>query len=490
MNRREFLLGSLAAGAVLRSPWAWSRSKQVGKSTRPNILMVAIDDLKPWIGPHGFTAAHTPTFDKLARRGLFFDRAYCAAPACSPSRAAVFTGLAPHMSGTYSNRDSWRVKTPHVVTFPRLLREAGYFTAGFGKLFHVPSQDDPHAWSHRQHYHLYHQRGAPLNAPKSIYRRAGSRFDWAALDISVEDMDDHKQVNRAVAAMKRRHDSPWFVAVGLFRPHLPWYAPKEFFDLYPLDKVPLPPTLSHDLDDVPRIGRQWTKRFEDKVIKDGGLWREAVQAYLASISYADYELGRLLRETPSDTVVILWSDHGWHLGSKNHWHKYTLWEEASRSVFAMAGPGIASNRHCPRTVSLNDIYPTICEMCGLSAPHELAGRSTVPLLKNPTSDWNRPALTTWLRGNHSVRSERFRYIRYRDGGQELYDHAVDPNEWYNLAGTHDAQPIIAAHARWLPHERVHRGMRVASKHRHKRRRKHKRPWVNLRGNRRALRSVQ
>lgn len=452
MRRRDFLWGAAAtaAGTGLCAPWSWAKRKRVGKSTRPNILMVSIDDMKPWIGPQGFAEAHTPTFDELAKRGLLFARAYCAAPACSPSRAAVFTGLAPHTSGTYNNGHSWREKTPNVVTFPRLIRESGYFTAGFGKLFHIPSHDDRRAWDHRRHYNLHRMPGAPLSAPKGIYRRSGSRFDWAALDISVEEMDDHKQVNRAVRAMKRRHEGPWFVAVGLFRPHLPWYAPKRFFDLYPPDQVPMPVTHPEDLDDVPKMGRRFAKTVEHDIIEDAGLWRDAVRAYLASISYVDYELGRLLAETPSDTLVIIWSDHGWHLGSKKHWHKYALWEEAAQTVFAMAGPSVSSGVLSPRTVSLNDIYPTLCDICELSAPHELAGQSLTSLLSDPRAPWDRPALTTWRRGNHSVRSERFRYIRYRDGGEELYDHDRDPHEWYNLADSDRAQPIIEAHARWLP----------------------------------------
>lgn len=440
--------------------------------------MIVVDDLKPWIGPHGFASAQTPALDALSRRGVLFNRAYCAAPACSPSRAATFSGLAPHQTGCYFNRHNWRDLIPDVVTFPRLLREAGYFTAGFGKLFHVNRHDDPKAWDERSYLRLLKMpRHAPLNAPKGIWRKSGSRFDWAPLDMSVEEMDDHKQVDRAIAAMKRPQDRPWFVACGIFRPHLPWYVPRQFFDLHPLKSVELPATIPNDLDDVPPRGRSFAKQEEHRAIVSGGLWRPAVQAYMASISYADFEVGRLLEQTPADTMILLWSDHGWHLGPKNHWHKYALWEEASQTVFAIAGKGVAAGEQCSRTVSLNDIYPTICELCGLSPPHELVGRSVLPLARNPSALWDRPALTTYGPDNHAIRSERYRYIRYDDGSQELYDHDVDPHEWHNLARRAEAAEIIEAHASLLPPMR-------GKGHRHRKRRKG--AWLDLVGDRRAL----
>jgi arylsulfatase A-like enzyme len=417
---------------------------------RPNVLMVAIDDMKPWVGPHGFAAAHTPSLDALAKRGVVFRRAYCAAPACSPSRAAVFTGLPPHETGVYFNRHNWRDARPDAITLPRLLRDAGYYTAGYGKLFHGKRHDDTPGWDDRVfHKHLETPKQAPFNGLKTYWKKAG-KLDWGPVDVPVETMDDHKQVDRAVAAMQAERDQPWFIACGIFRPHLPWYVPRQFFDLYPLDEVPLPEVPKDDLDDVPKRGRWFANTREHKLIVNNGQWREAVQGYLASISYADFELGRLLDGTPPDTCIVLWSDHGWHLGPKNHWQKYTLWEEAAQTVFAVAGPGAAEGKLCDRTVSLLDVYPTIAELCGVTPPTALAGRSVVPLAHDPTADWARPALTTYGKGNHSIRGERYRYIRYNDGGEELYDHDVDPHEWTNLAGTAGARPIIRELSRWLP----------------------------------------
>jgi arylsulfatase A-like enzyme len=441
--------------------------------------MISVDDMKPWIGPYGFTAAHTPALDAFATRGLVFQRAYCAAPACAPSRTAVFTGLAPHQTGCYLNRHNWREIFPEVTSFPRLLRQSGYFTAGYGKLSHTARQDEPDAWDERHYLKLIKMpKGAPLNVPKSIWRKSGSRFDWAPLDRPVEEMDDHLQVDRAIAAMKRPGDRPWFVACGIFRPHLPWYVPRRFFDLHPLDSVSLPEMIPGDLDDVPLRGRSFAKQREHSVIVSNNLWRPAVQAYMASISYADYEIGRLLAETPADTTIVLWSDHGWHLGPKNHWHKYSLWEEASQTVMAMAGPGVSAGEKCFRTVSLNDIYPTLCELCGLSPPHELAGRSLLPLTRDPAAKWDRPALTTYGANNHSIRSERYRYIRYDDGSHELYDHNVDPHEWNNIAGTANAGPIIATHAALLPEGTPKKRKRLSRR---------KRPWLGLKDGRRVLR---
>ncbi len=467
-------------------------TRQRGPSSRqPNILMVVIDDMKPWIGPHGFTAAHTPALDELSEQGVVFRRAYCAAPACSPSRAAAFTGRAPHQTGVYLNKHSWRDLAPKTTTFPRLLREAGYRTAGFGKLFHIISHDDPKAWDERQHHKLMRMPGAPLNGLRDIWRKAGSRFDWAPVDIPVEDMDDHRQVDRAIAAMKQTGERPWFVACGLFRPHLPWYVPRQFYDLYPIGDVPLPEVIADDLKDVPPRGRRFCKQEEHRVIVSRGLWRPAVQAYLAAISYADYEVGRLLAATPPDTVIVLWSDHGWHLGPKNHWHKYALWEEASQCVFAMAGPGIAAGEQCMRTVSLNDLYPTVCDIAGLAPPHALFGRSVVDLAADPRAAWDRPALTTYGPNNHSIRSERYRYIRYDDDSEELYDHDVDPHEWVNLARSADAASIIEAHAALLP-ARVP-GKRRPPRNKRERKgtgkRKRRRTWLELSDQRRVLMPV-
>jgi len=247
--------------------------------------------------------------------------------------------------------------------------------------------------------------------------------------------------------LSKRHDKPLFLAYGLAKPHLPWFVPKKYFELYPLDKIQLPIVKEDDLDDIPEAGRKMALQNKDhQRITQSESWKKAVQAYLASITFADAMVGRILRalETSpnaTDTTVMLWSDHGWHLGEKRHWRKFTLWERSTRNILMVNSPGLTKPRGvCDRTVSMLDLYPTLNEISGLSAPAGLAGTSLVPLLKNPKAPYDKPAITTYGFGNHAVRTSTMRYIRYNDGGEELYDRPKDPNEWTNLA----AQPAYAA----------------------------------------------
>jgi len=256
--------------------------------------------------------------------------------------------------------------------------------------------------------------------------------------------------------MGKAHGKPLFLAVGLYKPHLPWYVPKKYFDLYPLDRIVVPKINGDDLDDVPPIGKQMAKPNGDhKSVTDNNQWKQAVQAYLAAIRYNDTELGRLLdgfEKSPlaANTVICLWSDHGWHLGEKLHWRKFSLWEEATHNVLMMKVPGLTQPGRCDRPVGLIDVFPTLADVCGLPAKAECEGRSLRPLLSNPKAKWDRPVLTTYGRNNHSIRSEDWRYIRYSDGGEELYDRKNDPLEWKNLASDPKFASVKADHIRWLP----------------------------------------
>ena len=221
---------------------------------------------------------------------------------------------------------------------------------------------------------------------------------------------------------------------------MPWSVPKKYYDMHPLDEIRLPPYQEDDLNDIPELGVRTAKPDGDhKAIRSGGAWKEAIQAYMASITYADAQLGRLLdafeKSTVKDnTVIVLWGDHGWHLGEKHHWRKFALWEEATRAPLIWVAPGITpTGRICSRTVDFMSIYPTLCELTGVARPDHLDGVSIVPLLKNPDADWNKPAVTTHGRNRHAARSERWRYIRYEDGTEELYNHDADPYEWNNIA---------------------------------------------------------
>jgi arylsulfatase A-like enzyme len=264
-------------------------------------------------------------------------------------------------------------------------------------------------------------------------------------------------VDWAIEELNKKHDKPFFLACGIYRPHLPWYVPQKYFDMYPPDKITLPTVKNDDLDDVPPVGRQLATRSGDhKKVIEYGQWRKAVQGYLASISFADACVGRVLdalEKSPhaSNTIVVAWSDHGWSLGEKLHWRKFALWEEATRNVLIMSVPGVTrAGSKCARTVDAMHIYPTMIELCDLTPKKELEGRSFVPLLRNPEAKWDLPAITTYERNNHTVRSERWRYIRYHDGGEELYDHSKDELEWNNLANDPVFAEVKKEHAKWLP----------------------------------------
>ena len=454
-NRREFLCTALtgAAGLFAAGRLARSAAAQAASPTRerPNVLFIAIDDLNDWVGClGGHPDVKTPNIDRLAARGALFTHAYCSAPACNPSRASLLTGILPSSSGVYSNNQPWRPVMPQAVTLPQHFMANGYHVVGGGKIFH---------YKDRASWHEYYSRGPdpmPPNRPlNGIVNTA--HFDWGPVDVSDEDMADTRVVRWAMGYLRQKHDRPFFLAAGPFRPHLPWYVPKKYFDMYPLDEIALPNVKDDDLDDVPAMGRRMAAPQGDhKKVVDTNNWRRAVQGYLASITFTDTNVGRLvdaLDESPyaQNTLVVLWGDHGWHLGEKLHWRKFALWEEATHAPLLFAGPGVGRpGGRCPRTVSFIDIYPTLVDLCGLPAKAELEGLSLRPLLDQPEAAWERPAVTTYGRNNHSVRSEGWRYIRYGDGTEELYDEVRDPMEWDNLATQPKYDAVKRELARWLP----------------------------------------
>jgi arylsulfatase A-like enzyme len=419
---------------------------------KPNVLFIPVDDLNDWIGPlKGHPQARTPHIDRLAARGVVFSRAYCAAPACNPSRTALMTGVRPWTSGVYHNDQPWRPVMKDAVTIPQVLRSQGYSVMAGGKILHG-GFDDAASWDERAK--LTGKNSHPPKAPANGIPNAG-HFDWAPVDAADEDMSDYRMVSWASEVLQRKHEKPFFLATGFVKPHLPWYVPKKYFDLFPLDQIVLPEVKEGDLDDVPAAGRRMARPEGDhaSVLKADG-WRTAVQGYLASIAFMDAQVGRLLdaldrSDYAKNTVIVFWGDHGWHLGEKSHWRKFALWERATRAPLIVAGPGIAPGV-CGRTVDFMDLYPTIAALCGAPPREGIAGNSLMPLLKNPSEAWDRPAITTHGRGNHAVRTERWRYIRYADGSEELYDHAADPNEWTNVAAAPGNEKVKAELARWLP----------------------------------------
>lgn len=403
-----------------------------GEPKRPNVLFIAVDDLNHWVGYLGRNPqTRTPHIDKLAARGVRFTRSYCAAPVCNPSRAALMSGLRPHTSGVYENNDDGRGVIGSEKSLVTTFRRAGYYTAGAGKIYHE-------AYPRREEWDDYLASAGTNPEPAGDRGVGGIKF--APLDCSDEDLREWKIVEYGIAQLQKQHDKPWLLTIGLHKPHMPWNVPRKYFDMHPLEKIELPPTKSDDLADVPPAGVKLAKPQGDHAeMLASGRWKEAVQAYLAAISYADAMIGRLIDALDQsayrdNTIVVLWGDHGWHLGEKQHWRKFALWEEATRAPLIWLVPGVtAAGGVCERTVDFMSIYPTLTDLCGIDKPAHVQGPSIRALLADPAAPWSQGAVTTYERGNHAVRTEGWRYIRYADGGEELYDEAQDPYEWTNLA---------------------------------------------------------
>lgn len=429
---------------------------QCRAAEQPNVLFIAVDDLNDWISClGGHPDCETPNIDRLAQRGVLFTRSYCAAPACNPSRVALLTGIRPSTSGVYRNPDPWRPSMPDVVTLPQHFGRHGYDVYGSGKIFHGRFKD-PASWDE---YFGRPGDPKPENRPVNGIPNT-AHFDWGPVEEDDEAMGDHAVVDWAIEKLRGQPaDQPLFLACGIFRPHLPWYVPKEYFQQYPAAGVTLPQVLETDLEDVPEPGQRMARPQGDhRKVTQHDQWNEAVQGYLASIAFADRQVGRLLDaldQSPhaDNTIVVLWGDHGWHLGEKLHWRKFTLWEEATRAPLMMVAPGVTeAGQECGRTVSFVDIYPTLADLCGLPITDQLEGKSLRPLLQDPSAAWDRPALTTHGRKNHGLRTERWRYIRYANGEEELYDHEKDPMEWRNLAGDPEYADVKKRLAQQLPEQ--------------------------------------
>ncbi len=458
MNRRDFL--RLGVTTTLLP----ALNTQGQGQSKPNVLFIAIDDLNDWIGClGGHPDVKTPNLDRLAARGVVFTNAHCSAPACNPSRASLMTGISPSTSGVYVNPNPWR-KSPalkNAVTLPQHFTAHGYRAVGGGKIYHGAFPDPP-SW---QAYFPSQKKNKP-DDPMPAHRPVNgmprtSHFDWGPVPVEDEAMGDYKVASWAIGELQKKHANPFFLGCGFYRPHLPWYVPQKYFDMYPADKVTLPNVKENDLDDVPPLGQKMAKPQGDhRRVLQHKQWRKAVQGYLASISFVDACLGRVIDAFDAsaykdNTIIVLWSDHGWHLGEKLHWRKFALWEEATHNVMMMIAPGVTKpDQRCARPVTLLDIYPTLIDLCDLSKKPELEGRSLVPLLKNPSAAWDRPALTTHGRNNHSLRTERWRYTRYSDGTEELYDHKSDGLEWTNLAGDPKHADVKKRLAAWLPQTNV------------------------------------
>ncbi|MBI1357132.1 MAG: sulfatase-like hydrolase/transferase [Acidobacteria bacterium] len=440
LSRRQCLqalgLGALSAGFAAAQ-----------RSRRPNVLMIAIDDLNDWIGAlGGHPQSLTPNIDRLAQRGVLFRAAYCQAPSCNPSRASLLTGIRPSTSGVYQNNDVWRDAMPLATTLPQHFQLHGYEVLGGGKIFHGP-MNEAQSWDY-----YYNPPGFLHPGDEPVNGLDMGHFDWGPLQVDDDQTADTMLAHWASDYLGKKRNRPFFLACGFYRPHLPWYAPEKYFEKFPEAATLLPKYLANDLDDVPASAPH-NQRDHDNVTSSGQ-WKKAVASYLACIHYADTNVGRVLDALDAgphaqNTIIVLWTDHGWHLGEKNHWRKFTLWEESCRVPLIFAGPGSRDNRTCDRPVELLDIYPTLIDLAGLPTRPELEGRTLRPLLEEPSAEWDKPALTSNGPDKTSVRTERWRYTKYPDG-EELYDHWQDPQEWDNLASSPAYADVKAELAALLP----------------------------------------
>lgn len=419
---------------------------------KPNILIIAADDLNHWVTYTGRNPQTvTPNIDKLSARGVSFTNSHCAAPVCNASRAALLSGLRPNQTGVYGNGDDWRKVITPELSLISTFRKAGYVTLGSGKLYHG-SYDRTSEWDD------YLKNEGPLGPqPEGDKGVGGIRF--GAIEAEDSDLSDHRIVDYGITQLGKKHDKPFLLTVGLHKPHMPWFVPKKYFDLHPLDSIKLPPVLENDLADIPPAGVAIAGPDGDhKKIVDSGRWKEAIQAYLAAVSYADVEIGRLLdalasSEYSDNTIVVLFGDHGWHFGEKEHWRKFSLWEEATRAPLIWAAPGVSKPGTISRQpVDFMNIYPTLTDLAGIPTPAHVKDKSLRPLLADPESEWSGHALTTWLKDNHSIRTGQWRYTRYADGSEELYDEREDPYEWKNLAKNGGFDSVKAGFQKLLPTE--------------------------------------
>ena len=448
---QRFCIGSLTTFLLLTAA-------QFSAAAKPNILFIAIDDQNDWFGCMG-GQAKTPHIDRLARRGTLFANAHCQAPLCNPSRTSLMTGLRPSTTGIYGLAP-WIRNVPKykdVVTLPQYLARHGYRTYSTGKIYHG-------SYGRRRTDREFHELGpgASVGArPKQKLVKTPSPHplvDWGVFPHKDEDKGDWKVASWAVDKLNEKPKEPFFLTVGFFLPHVPCYATQKWFDLYPEESLKLPPVKKDDRDDTPRFSWYMHWKLPEprlQFLQEAKQWKNLVRSYLACMSFVDSQVGRVLdalekNGLTDNTIVVLWSDHGWHLGEKLITGKNSLWDRSTRVPLIFAGLGVTKGAKCTRPAELLDMYPTLLELCGLPARDGLEGHSLMPQLKNAKAPRRWPAITTHNHDNHAVRSENWRYIRYADGSEELYDMRRDPNEWNNLAKNPKLSAVIREHRRWLP----------------------------------------
>lgn len=473
--RREFL--KLAGLSLTGSLATGCRSVPVATNNRPgkhpNVLLISVDDLNNWIEPlGGHPQAKTPNLARFSQQSVTFTNAFCSAPACNPSRTALMTGKAPYLTGVYDNPQIWRQVLPKETTLGQHFQAAGYWTARAGKIYHA-TMPDPQSWNahfptptnQMPPYYLPHQdkdtdpiafkkmdneireaRAERLSFTMPDFKGRYMAFDFEPIPHDTEDTGDYATVDWVRKQLAQKHPQPFLMACGVYRPHLPWYVPRKYFDAFDLDSIQLPKTLPTDLDDLPPEAKKVINGKYHQQVTQAGLWKQAVQGYLASIYYADAMVGELLdaldkSEYADNTIVVIFSDHGWQLGEKQHWRKFGLWQNILNSVLMIKSPesapglteGSTNSTRCEANVSLEDIFPTLTELCGIAKKEGISGTSLVPQLKDPKTKRTLPVISCFGEEHISVIENHWHYILYDGKEEELYHMKNDPEEWTNLA---------------------------------------------------------
>ena len=436
-----------------------------------NVLFIAVDDLNDYVSLlEDYPGIKTPNLDKFSKEAITFTKAYTAAPVCNPSRSAVLTGLSPIVTGLYDNPDHFQnsQEAMSATLLPEHFKNNGYTTMWSGKLFHTGGRDYfsrpgkermREMWDDMKgHDGGYGPNAKTPNIPDSIIHPG--LFDYESWEGPDDDFPDVVNTDRTIQRLKADYETPFFMALGFYRPHNPWTAPQRFFEMYPLEELQMPRVLENDLEDIPEIGKNWAKgpvNFQE--IKKAGKWKPIVQSYLASISFMDYNLGRVLdalekSKYKDNTIVVLWADDGFHMGEKDHFAKYALWEKTTHTLLMAKIPNGPEGENRDQPVNLLDIYPTLMDYCDLpEVNQELSGVSLRNVIEDKHYKKEPPSITYYKKGSIGVRSFNWRYIRYFDGTEELYNHKEDPGEWKNLANNPEFRAIKKDFEKWLPAHR-------------------------------------
>ncbi len=443
--------------ACVSAPSEAANRTEQPRGGRPNILMIAIDDLNDWIGClGGHTQAKTPNIDRLAERGVLFSNAHCQSPVCNPSRASMMSGLYPETSGIYFlNPPVWESEVAaQSEIMPKRFEREDYHVAAAGKIFHNAGNKK------------YISRWAGLMGgfgpfpEKKISSFPGHPlWDWGTFPERDELMPDFKIASWAEKELHKNSDKPMWLGVGFMTTHVPQYAPQKWMDLYPLETLQLPKIKTDDLDDLSEYAINLTRLKHvsptHEWVEKNNQWKPLVQTYLACVSFVDHQVGRVLDALDAgphadNTIVVLYTDHGFHLGEKERWAKRSIWQDGAGVPLIIAGPRIAKGKVCSKPVQLLDIYPTLLDLSGLEPDSKLEGHSLRPLLENPNAQWTHMARSSFGPGNVAIISERYRYIHYNDGSEELYDRVSDPHDWENLAGDPEKKRVLQQHRLALP----------------------------------------